>query len=138
MTDILSLFVSNQITVSSIKKIYRVTFIIIICSIIYSVFDLVEWYFIVDKAQQFRGPIHNYFYRYTVWPVVAVILISLSLIAKLLNYKGYGYFLASIKNNDASLLHKAFSNIYISLLLILLDLVISIINIGYRSLFLNS
>lgn len=114
MTDILSLFVSNEITYSLIKKIYRLAFIILICSIIYSVLDLIEWYKFLQRVTVSPANTHHYFYRYTLWPVISIVSISLNIIGHILNYKGYSYFTTSIKNHDDNLLHKAFKNIYIT------------------------
>ena len=137
MTDILSLFVSNEITYSLIKKIYRLAFIILICSIIYSVLDLTEWYKFLQRVTVSPANTHHYFYRYTLWPVISIVSISLNIIGHILNYKGYSYFTTSIKNHDDNLLHRAFKNIYITYILALFTFLILIINIGYRVLFMN-
>ena len=107
MTDILSLFVSNEITYSLIKKIYRLAFIILICSIIYSVLDLTEWYKFLQRATVSPANTHHYFYRYTLWPVISIVSISLNIIGHILNYKGYSYFFshkAHLEHQDNDLL----------------------------------
>ncbi|HEY5405627.1 MAG TPA: hypothetical protein VIJ92_01005 [Ginsengibacter sp.] len=135
MTDVLSFFVSGQITQAYIKKIYELMRIVVICYFIYSVIDLAEWYILL-KDVPMHSRLSHPFYRYTLRPIISIIEISMDLIVNVLAYQAWGNLQTSIETSDDVLLNKAFKTFYNMVIIALTLIIISILNSLYRNFFL--
>src|SRR5437868_5858301 len=115
MTDILSLFVSNEKAFFFIKKTFRVTFILFLANAAYGMFQLWDWYsFIKNLPASTTASTHRYFYNYIIWPVIYIVDIILVIIGSALNYKGYKHLMSLVRESNDILLNKAFKNFYIA------------------------
>jgi hypothetical protein len=84
--DILSLFVVNEITLSLIKKILRLVLVLLICSLIYAVLDLTQWYSLLTKTSDSTK--NSNFYFYSIRPIINLIITASSIIGYILFTKG--------------------------------------------------
>ena len=130
--DILSLFVTSEITGTLIKKLYKWTILLLAVAGIYWILELLEWYRFLERAPDSIRNSLRYFYSYKLQPIIGLIIMFLSIIGQILNYKGYGFILSAIKSSDAVLLNKGFKNFYTTYFLVFISFAVSIISIGYR------
>ncbi len=136
--DMLSLMMLNDHTKSLARKIFRLALALLIMSAIYSLLDLSEWYSFLKRP---RTPgLRNSYYIYSRFfrPIVALVVLCLSLAGHLLSYKAYRYINNALEQEDQLMLNNGFRNIYLVYLLSFISLTISILSIFYRYFILGS
>lgn len=133
--DILSLFVINDSTKQLIKKNLKLTFILIIVSIVYSIFDLYDWFSHLAALSPVSRNSQHYFYNYKMRPIIAVIVLSLGVIGHFMRYSAYKFITSAVENNDTESLNEGFKKFYIINILILISFLISTISLFYRIFF---
>jgi len=130
--DILSTFITNEITLSIVTKLYRWALVLLLISSIYWILDLMNWYTLLKKTPDSIKNNAKNFVSYKLRPVISVIGMALSVIGHILNYKGYGHVLSGIKSSDSLLLNKGFKNFYTTYILAFISYSVLIIYYIYK------
>jgi len=135
MNDILSLFENKEIAEAYVKKIYQVIAVVLICTIIFALIDLLDWYKFIENAPAVSKLPHP-FYRYKLWPIIGITELLLNITVNAGFYHAWSNLKAYFETSDDILLQKGFKYFYTSAVALLIWLVISILNISYRTFFL--
>jgi hypothetical protein len=137
MSDILSLFVSNEAALSFIKKTFRVYFILLIGNITYALFALMEWYKYIQLMPAQSSDVPHYFYNYIVWPSITLLDVLIVVTGSAFNYRSYSFLVSAVKKEDDTLLAMAFKKFYITSCLFLLSTLLLLIDETYRTFFVS-
>ncbi|MEP7252188.1 MAG: hypothetical protein ABI683_07400 [Ginsengibacter sp.] len=135
MEDFLSLFVSNNLAISFIKKTHKITLALFICNTVYAISQMLEWFTITQQIPQRTHSIPHYFYSYVVWPAITLADIVVIIVGSLLNYQSYAYLMKAIKNNDDQSLAVAFQKSYLAYTIFLASSICLLLNFFYRYFF---
>ena len=135
MENFLSLFVSNDLAISFIKKTYKVTLAVLICNSVYAISEIFEWFMLIKRIPERSHNIPHYFYNYVVWPAISLADIVVIIVGSLLNYQSYAYLMKAIKNNDEQSLAVAFQKSYLAYSIFLASVLCLLINFLYRYFF---
>ena len=118
MTDILSLFASSEAAMRFIKKTAKVTYTLLIANSVATLFDLAEWYKVIDNIPH-TNRVHH-FYNYTIYPVIYILNIIILLAGSVFNYKGFAQLKEIDIAGDDLQITRAFKYFYYAYLLFLI------------------
>jgi hypothetical protein len=95
-------------------------------------FDLLEWYSFLKGTRTSALRLPYYFYSHVTRPIVAFLILVISLISHVLNYRAYAAINTGIEMQDVVCVNKGFKNIYVVFLLGVISFSLAIFSICYR------
>ena len=130
--DVLSLMTINDETGLLAKKIFKLTLVLLVLSILYSIMDLLDWYSFLIKYSSSTRKLPYYLYNHTIRPVIAFFILLFSLLGHILNYKAFAAINTGVEQQDAAFFNKGFKNIYVVAVLSVISLSLALGSICYR------
>jgi hypothetical protein len=121
--DMLSLMTMNADTRSLVRKLYRMSLVLMIIAGMYAISELVQWYFFWDGPASVLKKSPHHFYYLILRPVMFIAVMALSLIGYGLNLRAYKAIKTAFDDQDPSLINKGFRNIFAAMLLSLVSFV---------------
>ena len=130
--DLISNNFVDNINRTIIKRTIRVSKAVLILTILYAIAELVVWYTLIARSINFTDLSRADFYDLRITPVIAVLLLTSSIISWLYCVKANKLTYLSFENNDADLFNKAYLFFYRSARLIFASFALATLSVSIR------
>jgi len=115
-----------------LKRSTQIVFVLLMLTILYSIFQLVDWYLFFKNTNNGRGYIKHFLYYYRLCPLISIAGMMICITSYTFLYKSFRFQLAAVNNQDDSLFNKGLRFFNINLILIVIYFLILFSNILYR------
>jgi hypothetical protein len=112
----------------------QLVFVLLIFSVLYSIFQLADWYMFFKNTNFGKGNIKHYFYYYRLSPLISVVEMALSIISYSFVYRSFKLQSIAVNTQNGSLFNKGLRFFNINLVIMILYFLILFANILFRSL----
>jgi hypothetical protein len=115
-----------------LQKSTQIIFLLLIFSVLYSLFQLVDWYFFLKNSGSSRLSGDHFFYYYRLSPLISVTEMALSILSYTFVYRSFKCQSTAVNTEDAGLYNKGLRFFNISLMISVVYFLILFANFLYR------
>ncbi len=120
---------TNKVTV---KKTFVLTRAVLYLSMVYAMVDLLNWYVAITSSLKYELRSDAVFYTFRIQPLVAVIILSCSIISASYIVKGNKMIDLAFDNSDADFFNSGYTYFYKAARISMIAVCIAIISVGTR------
>ena len=132
--DLISNHFIDSINKTLIKRNIRLISVLFILTTIYALFNLLDWYIVLSKAE-FTRITPRIIFLYRIHPIISVVISVISIIGYFLILNGNRSIAMSFEKNEADLFNRGYQLFYRAGVLSVVSFGIAIISIMIRIIF---